>query len=328
MRTLVVLCAGGRKVNGIPLYLNNHPDGRIIAEKVLEGIFANSYDRIVYSILKEDDEKFNAKKIITDNLSKVYDIDIDVICLDKKTSGPAETVYITIEKAGIEGEISIRDSLNAIKLQKPINGNYLVGLDLTEYNEDVYKVRTKSFIVCNEQNQVLDVVEKRFRSDLISVGLYGFKKTEDFIMAFDKLSDENYPIKSLYISNIISYLIGYKQRVFHCVETTEHEDWGSLETWHLLQKKYALCFLDIDEIIEENCTNIKQILVNELNETKNTKKTFVLFSSREIVCKEDICLELLTRNIKCLGIIDKCPYTIEKQIISSITEMKKFLMEV
>ena len=77
----------------------------------------------------------------------------------------------------------------SIEITKNMNGNFVSGLDLTTYNQDVFKVRTKSFIVTNEQNQILDIIEKKFRSDIISVGLYGFKNTNDFIEAYRNLSD-------------------------------------------------------------------------------------------------------------------------------------------
>ena len=52
MRTLIVLCAGGRVINNLPVFLNRHADGKILAEKAIEGIFAESYDEVIFTILK------------------------------------------------------------------------------------------------------------------------------------------------------------------------------------------------------------------------------------------------------------------------------------
>ena len=60
MKSLIVLCAGGRLINGLPIFLNRHPDGKLLAEKAIEGILAESYNRIYFTILKEANEKFRA----------------------------------------------------------------------------------------------------------------------------------------------------------------------------------------------------------------------------------------------------------------------------
>ena len=49
MKSLIVLCAGGRLINGLPIFLNRHPDGKLLAEKAIEGILAESYNRIYRS---------------------------------------------------------------------------------------------------------------------------------------------------------------------------------------------------------------------------------------------------------------------------------------
>ena len=41
--------------------------------------------------------------------------------------------------------------------------------------------------------------------------LVKWRRAEDFIKAYEKLNDASYPISSLYVSHIISYLIGYSR---------------------------------------------------------------------------------------------------------------------
>lgn len=60
-----------------------HPkDGKLIAEKVIEGIFPESYDRIIYTILEEVDKEFDAEKIILNSVGLKYNV--EVVKLTKK----------------------------------------------------------------------------------------------------------------------------------------------------------------------------------------------------------------------------------------------------
>lgn len=327
MRTLIVLCAGSRMIEQKPLFLNRHPNGKLLAEKAIEGIFPELYDRIVYAILGETDEKYNAKSILLQELGERYPVEVAV--LNEGTSGPADTVYKTIEYSNILGEFDVRDSLNCIKLEKRISGNFIAGLDLTKYEKEVFRVRTKSFIVINEQRQVLDVVEKKFRSDVISVGLYGFKNVNDFNLAYERLGDRNYPIKKLYLSNIISYLIGYKQRVFHCAEVLEHEDWGSPETWNTLQKKYATFFIDADQLINGtlDVSNIGE-LIEKLRITNKANASLVIFTKSIHISEQEILEQMVNRGIHCIGAVCGISNSCIKYIVENEEQLTNALIGV
>nr|WP_300820027.1 hypothetical protein [uncultured Acetatifactor sp.] len=315
MKSLIVLCAGGRLINGLPIFLNRHPDGKLLAEKAIEGILAESYNRIYFTILKEANEKFRAGEVLLNELGKKHPVEI--IMLDSPTSGPAESVYETIKTADIDGEFAARDSLNGIRLTNETFGNYVAGLDLTKYDSDVFHVQSKSFIVVNEQHQILDVIEKRFRSDVISVGLYGFKNVSDYMLAYEKLSDSDYPIRKLYLSNIISYLIGYKQKVFHCADVSFHEDWGTTETWSKLQKKYATVFIDADKLIGKQLTDDLFIeLLGKLMVLSDKALTIVLFTRSYRVNKKALCEMLDKRHIRCIDVVCGVSYSNQQIIVS------------
>ena len=326
MKTLIVLCAGSRMINGKPLYLNRHPEGKLLAEKTIEGIHPEEYDRIIYTILRGAQEEFNAEKILLDSIGKKYPV--EVVALEKQTNGPAHTVYETIQKANIEGEFAVRDSLNWITINGKADGNFIAGLDLTLYDGEVFKVRTKSFIITNEQSQVLDVVEKKFRSDVISVGLYGFKSVNDYNLAYERLNDINYPIKRVYLSNIISYLIGYRNRVFHCVDVNEHEDWGSEETWHFLQNKYEMCFVNLDEIVATDSDSFEKDILDIFSLKKNKKQSYVFYTVRKNIEEEALKSKLNETGINCLAIISSCPLTDTKVFINNEDELNKVLIGV
>ena len=214
MSTLIVPCLGRRIVNELPQYLHRHPQGKLLIEHSIEGIFSKEYEKILIVLLKEDIEKYHADTLIKEELKKYP---VEIIILKNMTSGPAETVYMAIQKANITGPVVVKDVDNYLKIADVPQGNFVAGLDLNTWERDIHNLRNKSFLILNEQGNLLDIIEKKVRSDVICLGLYGFNKAEDFVKAFRRLNDVSYPISRLYISHVISYLIGYKGRVFHYI---------------------------------------------------------------------------------------------------------------
>ena len=68
-----------------------------------------------------------------------------------------------------------------------------------------------------------DVIEKHVSSSYISTGLYGFSSADLFIKAYDALKESLYKDRiPIYVSHIISYLLGVYQVKFACYETREY----------------------------------------------------------------------------------------------------------
>lgn len=225
MRTLIVLCASEKNMSDRPAIMEKHAtDEVLLGYKAIQDIFPESYDRIIYTFLRVVVQQHN----IVERLQEVIppELPVEFCLLDTPTSGPAESAYLTIQSMNVQGEVFVRDSHNYIKLAKPVKGNCIAGVDLTKFNGTIENLRSKSFIVLNEQKQVLDIVEKSLRSDVISVGLYGFRNTKDFIKVYERLNDPRYPVGKLYLSHIISYLIGYYNHVFYGIEVAAYEDWS------------------------------------------------------------------------------------------------------
>ena len=44
MSTLIVPCVGRKIMNGIPQYLNRHPNGKLLIERSIEGVFSEGFD--------------------------------------------------------------------------------------------------------------------------------------------------------------------------------------------------------------------------------------------------------------------------------------------
>lgn len=315
MRTLIVPCAGSRKIDNMPLFLDYHPDNNLLALKAIEGVYPENYDKIIFTVLKDIDREFGAREIIKRENKNRYNIDF--VVLNNPTSGPAETVYRTIEEAKIEGEFAVRDSHAYLSIKKDYVGNFVAGLDLTKYEKTIDNLRSKSFIKINEQGQILDVVEKHFCSDVISAGFYGFKSTEDFQNAYVHLCDLNYGIQKLYLSHVISYLIGYSQRVFHRAKVVDFEDWSTKTAWQKVQRKNSLCILDLDSIKFDQDLKTKLLLLN------NIGMKFIGYSSQTVSPSD---LDIPGKDL--VTIIPNCPRTKSKVIINKKADIDKLLLEI
>lgn len=324
MRNLVVLCAGSRTVNGHPLFLLRHPDGKLIAEKVIEGIFPESYDRIVYVVLKETDQIFDAGARILSSIGRNYPV--EVLQLSQKTGGPAETAYYAVKRANIKGQLFIRDSHSYIALSEKPAGNCVAGLYLMKYEKTIDNLRSKSFIVLNEQKQILDVVEKRFCSDVISGGLYGFKQAADFVMAYEKLSDPDYPIQKLYVSHIISYLIGYSRRIFHCSFISEFEDWATPGSWMRIQKKYATYFFELETVCGMDIP-YEENIIDILRQASKNGCRFIVYTSESNVDVSRLMKYMHDEKINVLQIVTGCTASRIKAIINTRELLEEMVLE-
>lgn len=250
MNTLIIPCAGHSIRDGKAKYLIKHPDGKLLIEKCYDGIRKLKFDRVIVTILKEDDEIYNSSYVLKEVFANVACYEVCI--LENSTSGPAETIYQTIRKMNIQGAIVIKDSDNYIQIEECKYTNFVAGLNLFEYEQDIINIKNKSFIIANEQNHILDVVEKQIKSDIICIGLYGIKKASDFIEAYEALSDENYGIKRLYVSHIISYLIGRRGYVYKYIKTIDYENWSTDKEWNIVQRKYATYFINFENVLSKD----------------------------------------------------------------------------
>lgn len=315
MRTLIVPCAGNRKIDGHPLFLMKHPDNEMVAIKSIQGVFPQNYDRIVFTILKSVEDEYCAiEKIMKANKGRY---NIDFVLLDSKTNGPADTVYRTLVEAEVKGEFSVRDSHAYIAIKRDYIGNYVAGLDLTTYERPIENLRSKSFIKINEQGQILDIVEKHFTSDVISAGLYGFKNADDYIFAYERLCDKNYAIEKLYLSHIISYLIGYKKRVFHRAEVIEFEDWATESAWQKVQKIHSTCFVDM-LIAKKHIDKLIKLSAEGVN--------FIVMSDTSI--SENQISKMKERGVKVVDAIPNCPASAIKIVINKEHDLEKMILDI
>lgn len=251
MNTLIIPCAGksSRFPNMKPKYMLTHPDGKLMIEKSIEQLNIDIFDRIIITIVKPHDEKYDAGLImyqVFQNNPKV-----EVCVLDDFTSSASETIYQTIKKMNITGSVIIKDSDNIVKVNLQNNiKNMIVGYDIYTH-KDITNIPGKSFLIVNEQNIIQDIIEKQIVSNIICLGVYCFEDISLFIKAYEELKQQNIS-GEMYISHVISYMLTKYKLVFEAVQASYYEDWGTLDEWKKVQQNFRTYFVDIDGVLMEN----------------------------------------------------------------------------
>lgn len=303
MSTLIVPCLGRKFRGGRPQYLLQHPNGKLLLERSIEGVAPKSYSRIIVALLEEDVARYGADAAVR---GAFEGLPLEVITLPTMTAGPAETVYRAIQAADVSGAVVVKDSDNYVKVPGKPEGNFVAGLDLNEWDRDVHNLRSKSFLILNEQKGILDIIEKKIKSDVICLGVYGFADAGDFIRAYERLDDDSYPIESLYVSHVISYLIGYYGRIFRYVAAEDYEHWGDDRLWREMQHDYALYFIDMDRLLGTNGL-VAPEKAGRLRVLQDRGASFVGFTTRRSEAKEGLLGALDDVGIHAIDIVCGCP---------------------
>ncbi|WP_142674058.1 hypothetical protein [Bacillus sp. SRB_331] len=273
MKTLIVPCAGKslRFPKMRPKWLLTHPDGNLMIQKAVKGLNLEVYDRIIITIVKEHVIKYEADLILQQAFNINENSKFEILILDEFTSCQAETVYRTLFEKNVVGAFDVKDSDGYIEFDNSRYDAFIVGLDINKFGKEISRLSSKSFLIVDSNDNVVDIFEKKIKSEYICVGLYGFDDVEKFNRAYENIKDNNFDYDEIYLSHIISYLIGTGKSVYHYINASEYEDWGTLLDWQTVQKRHATYFVDVDGILlmnrgrygDKNWSNDNQ--VNEEN---------------------------------------------------------------
>lgn len=225
--TLIVpmVCTNKPK-NKVPLefkYDNN--TGQINCIKALEGIDLSMFTKIYFVLLYEHELKYHvAEKIAVARKFNKDLLDIEIIFkfLDNPTSSQAQTIYDTIVSYNITGPIFIKDADNTCTCSNPIKGNSVLVYPLEK--TPLVDPQHKSYVNVDDQNFVVNIIEKRVVSNLFNCGGYSFTDAELFKTAYEALLGYEDIVNHMYISHIIYWLILNKKARFRPVEATYYED--------------------------------------------------------------------------------------------------------
>tara|TARA_A100001515_G_scaffold30158_1_gene23531 strand:+ start:4321 stop:5385 length:1065 start_codon:yes stop_codon:yes gene_type:complete len=249
--TLIIPAAGrsSRYPNMKPKWLLTHPTGKLMIQKVLESCDYGKYDKTVITILKEHCEEYDADVI----LEQMFNNSVTLLILDEPTKSAAETVYQTIVQAKLSGQMTVKDSDCLVESSYSPQRDHIVGLTVNSKTE-VDRLHQKSFIIKNDDNVIVDILEKEMVSNIICLGVYS-TDCDDFINAYNSICDSDvYKHESeIYVSHVISYLITCENRVFEYVEADRFVDWGTANEWYKEIAKHNTYVFDIDGVLLRNC---------------------------------------------------------------------------
>lgn len=323
MHTLIVPCAGrsSRFPNMRPKYLLTHPDGEIMLNHALKCLDLSLYDRIIITIVQEHIEKFDAKTWL---LQSITDIPFEICELPEFTSCSCETVARTIEMMNVEGAITIKDCDNSVSINiQPNVCNFVVGYSL-EKHSNVSNISQKSFLIFNENNLLVDIIEKRIVSDTICLGIYSFCDSTQFIKCYNELLKKGVE-SELYVSHIISYMISKYNTPFEVFFADDFCDYGTISEWKNIYEKMKTFFVDFDGVLIKNSgkygkinwSNNNQFIeenILTLKKLQDNGADIIITTSRD-----DSFRDFIQESLNSFGLKPKC-------IITGLNHSKRILI--
>ncbi|EKA7211609.1 glycosyltransferase family 2 protein [Campylobacter jejuni] len=151
----------------------------------------------------------NTSNFIKEECEKLGIKSYESVRLKQETLGQAHTVRLGLDRANIKDDESIL--IFNIDTFRP-NFSLPTTLDFCKIDGylEVFEANGEqwSFVLADENDNVIKTAEKERISSLCSSGLYYFKKTKDFKEIFDRMKTENdFSKGELYIAPMYNYLI-------------------------------------------------------------------------------------------------------------------------
>ena len=134
----------------------------------------------------------------------------------------------------------------------PNRSNFIVGLSINE-NSPVDRIQSKSFIVKDDNDVILDIVEKDIVSNVICVGVYA-ANARQFADAYAEIrqSDVIQRVGELYVSHVMSYLMLQKKILFTILKLMTLWTGAPWKTGSRNVRKHKTYLIDIDGVILRN----------------------------------------------------------------------------
>ena len=266
----IIMPAAGlstRFPNMRPKYILADFQGKYMFERSLESFIGKH--NITIGILKEHNDQYNTAEYIKNE----YGDSIQVVILETRTTGPADTVYQLLKQAGLTTEEFLIKDCDSFFDHDYQEGNYVCVSNIRDH-EILKRLASKSFIVSNDQGIITSIIEKQVVSDKFCVGGYKFESADLFMSAFEKLKDAN--VKEIFVSHIIEECLN-DGAIFKESAVTNYVDVGTAEEWFEYNDK-AVVFCDVDGTIikaqsrlevgtipiplEKNIKRVKELIAN------------------------------------------------------------------
>ena len=245
--TLLLPCAGkSSRYPGVrPKWMLTLPDGELALARAAASLAPSSYNRIVAAVRAEHEAKYDATAL----LKRVFGPKIDVLVLESDTRGPADTVAQMIRRTGISGAIAIKDADSFFE-PAVLPATSFVALSDVRASPQMTNVGAKSFAVINENNLIVEMVEKSLSSNFVSVGLYGFADASLYLDAFQAVSRDP-AMAEVFVSHVVNRAIADGMIVAPLL-VSGLIDVGTLDDWRRHVRPRGSIVTDLDGVVFEN----------------------------------------------------------------------------
>jgi hypothetical protein len=245
--TLIVPCAApiGDHQSPRPKWLLTTPDGELLVMRAIAAVPPHAIGRIVVAFLREAEERYHCAEA----LRRASDGRIECMILDNPTDGPAQTVRQVIQRANVQGPVCIKDGSSFFDVSDLPAASFLAISDIRKLPW-LSSPGRKSYVRLNEQGIICEVVEKEVRSNLVSVGLYGFASAATYLREFDRLArTTGHP--PVFVSNVAASAILHGE-IFLPHFCDNLADITTRSDWRRYRASMATLVLDIDGVIFRN----------------------------------------------------------------------------
>jgi hypothetical protein len=246
-RTLLLPCAGKstRYPGTRPKWMLTLPQGDLALARAAASVPAGAYERIIVAVRAEHEAKYQARGL----LGRVFGPDVTVLVLDRDTRGPADTVAEMLRRGHVGGPFAVKDADSFFDAAALPDGSFVALSDVRRAPR-MSNVGAKSFAVINENDLVVEMVEKSLVSNFVSVGLYGFADAADYLGHFDALAGGDGG-QEIFVSHVMNRAIAAGMMVTPLI-VSGLIDVGTLEDWRRHVRPRSTIVTDLDGVVFEN----------------------------------------------------------------------------
>ena len=326
-----------------------HPNGNWMLVEALKKLDFNKIDKVYFGFLREHLEQYDCLDALNICFEEIGIKDkTSIVVLENRTNNQPHTVYEVIKQANITGQIIIKEVDNQFSYNIE-TGNFMCYYDLNDTTS--INPSNKSYIKLNDNNIILDLVEKHVVSSTFGCGSYSFDSATEYCTFFEKKRNED----KLFLSDIIKDMIS-SGIIFKAIKVSDYIDWGTKEDWFKFIRQYKTLFVDIDGVLVEgsggkylkpywgDSPGIKEN-IEFLNKLHKTGKVYIILTTarpsnvrnktieqlkRESVIYDDIIFDLFHANrtlINDYGASNPYPTCDAVNISRNNNELERFLKD-
>ena len=255
-------------------------------------------------------EKYNFEDVVR---KKYPNVNFEFLCLSKQTDGAAETILLSLKNCNLNDCPVLcldSDSFYTINIIEKWNKNNMVFTIIDKSIEPIF-----SYIKKDDDENIIDIIEKEKISDYACTGAYGFSSYKNLIIEIEELIEKNIKINNEFYTSLIIKKMIEKNINFKNITILRNE-WKCLGTplhVKIFSKNFPLtCVSGYWKVDNKHGNSFDKWFENTLK----LNCPYVFFSNKETI-------ELIKKH-RC----DLPTYYIEMKIEDFYTYKYKYMMKV